>query len=129
MANLSLKKIMSGKLSEDISEPSDQILKGVMMLFKQSTGLNPAYPAFKGKSKRTNTVLYESSLSKEIRTSLMKLIFTDITLKILVSELENVIGGYKFDFSINTILTDGSVDAIHVGSIDFKDNKYYANFK
>ena len=116
-------------LNEDISEPSEQILKGVMMLFKQSTGLNPAFPTFKEKNKRTSVVIYESSLSKEIRTSLTKLLFTDIVLKIRVSELDNVIGGYTFKFSVSSILTDGTVNDVPVGSIDFKDNKYVANFK
>ncbi|NBW58560.1 hypothetical protein EBR43_12465 [bacterium] len=128
MGNLSLKNIMSGKISEDISEPSEQIMKGAMILFKQSTGLNPAFPTFKGKNKRTNSALYESSLSKEIRTSLMKILFTDINLRITVRELENVIGGYSFDFTLGINLTDGTTNIIPMGTINFKDNKYYAKF-
>ena len=58
----------------------------------------------------------------------MKLVFNDISLKIYISELENVIGGYTFKFEINCILNDGTVSTINIGSIDFKDNKYIANF-
>lgn len=132
MDKITLKSIVEGRVSlkEEISEPSEQLLKSVMMVFKQSTGLNPAFPVLKSKNKRANTVSYITSLNREIRTSIMKVLFTNIDVVITVSEVPNMIGGYEFKFSVNYNHPDGSEDSYYLGTILFKNNKLTTvNFK
>lgn len=132
MDKITLKSIVEGKVSlkEEISEPSEQLLKGVMQVFKQTSGLNPAFPVLKSKNKRANTVSYMTSLNREIRTSIMKMLFTNIDLVITVNEVPDVIGGYEFKFNVNYSHPDGSSDSYYLGTIMFKNNKLTTvNFK
>lgn len=130
MDKITLKSIIEGKsyLNEDITEPSEQVLKGVMALFKQATGMNPAFPAIKTKSKRLNTITYTTSLNKEIRTSLTKILFSNIDLNITVNEVPNTIGGYEFKFSIHYTHPDGHDNTYYIGSVNFVNNKLTPKF-
>ena len=96
-------------LSEEITEPSEQILKGAMAYFKQQTGITTGMPALDFKSKRYETINYSISLDKEVRTPVMKALFSTLTLGISVAGLRDEIGGYSFSFSINYKHPDGGV--------------------
>jgi hypothetical protein len=130
MDKITLKSLVEGRrsLKESIVEPSEQLLKGVMALFKQTTGLNPAFPSIKSRNKRYDTITYSSSLNKEIRTSLTKLLFSNIDLNVEVEEVPNSIGGYEFKFSLKYQHPDGSPEVYYVGSIEFKNNKLIPKF-
>lgn len=130
MDKISLKSIVEGRVSlkEEIAEPSEQILKSVMQLFKQTTGLNPAFPTVKSRNKRTNTISYSTSLDKEIRTAFTRMLFSIAELMITVKEIPGVIGGYEFDFTVNYTHPNGEFNKYHAGSITFKNNKLTPKF-
>lgn len=130
MDKISLKSIVEGRVSlkEEIAEPSEQLLKSVMQLFKQTTGMNPAFPTVKSRNKRTNTIIYSTSLDKEIRTALTRLLFSIIELMVTVKEIPGVIGGYEFDFAINYTHPNGEFQRYYAGSITFKNNKLTPKF-
>jgi hypothetical protein len=83
-------------LTESITEPSEQVLKGAVDVFRQQTGINPATPSVSKKG--NNFVIYSSSLEKEIRTNIMKAMFNTLSLEVVATPLPNIIGGYSFLF-------------------------------
>jgi hypothetical protein len=129
---LLLSLFYASAIAWSFSEPQGQgdfsSLEGVMALFKQATGMNPAFPAIKTKSKRLNTITYTTSLNKEIRTSLTKILFSNIDLNITVNEVPNTIGGYEFKFSIHYTHPDGHDNTYYIGSVNFVNNKLTPKF-
>jgi hypothetical protein len=115
-------------LNEEITEPSEQVLKGAMNVFKQNTGIVAGMPVFVGKSKRTGSIYYEINLDKEIRTNVMKALFTSLVLKVEARELPGVIGGYSFKFEFSYIHPNGNSNGLDIGLVFYKDNKYIAKF-
>ena len=128
--SISLKKILESKktLTEEIVEPSEQILKGAMACFKQQTGIVAGVPTLVSKSKRTGTLIYEISMNKELRTPAIKAIFKDLTLKIVVDELENVIGGYIFVYTFSYTHPSGGSNGVDIGTVYYKNNKFIGKF-
>jgi len=111
-------------LSEEMTEPSEQILKGAMAYFKQQTGITTGMPALEYKSKRYETINYSISLDKEVRTPVMKALFSELTLDISVAGLRDEIGGYSFSFSINYKHPDGGSNGKSVGTVFYRNGKY-----
>jgi len=115
-------------LSEEMTEPSEQILKGAMAYFKQQTGITTGMPALEFKSKRYETINYSISLDKEVRTPVMKALFSELTLDISVAGLRDEIGGYSFSFSINYKHPDGGSNGKPVGTVFYSNGKYTGRF-
>ena len=115
-------------LSEEITEPSEQILKGAMAYFKQQTGITTGMPALDFKSKRYETINYSISLDKEVRTPVMKALFSTLTLGISVAGLRDEIGGYSFSFSINYKHPDGGRNGKSIGTVFYSNGKYTGRF-
>jgi hypothetical protein len=115
-------------LSEEMTEPSEQILKGAMAYFKQQTGITAGMPALEFKSKRYETINYSISLDKEVRTPVMKALFSELTLDISVAGLRDEIGGYSFSFSINYKHPDGGSNGKSVGTVFYSNGKYTGRF-
>ena len=115
-------------LSEEITEPSEQILKGAMAYFKQQTGITTGMPALDFKSKRYETINYSISLDKEVRTPVMKALFSTLTLDISVAGLRDEIGGYSFSFSINYKHPDGGRNGKSIGTVFYSNGKYTGRF-
>lgn len=115
-------------LSEEMTEPSEQILKGAMAYFKQQTGITTGMPALEFKSKRYETINYSISLDKEVRTPVMKALFSELTLDISVAGLRDEIGGYSFSFSINYKHPDGGRNGKSVGTVFYSNGKYTGRF-
>jgi len=115
-------------LSEEITEPSEQILKGAMAYFKQQTGITTGMPALDFKSKRYETINYSISLDKEVRTPVMKALFSTLTLDISVAGLRDEIGGYSFSFSINYKHPDGGRNGQSIGTVFYSNGKYTGRF-
>jgi len=115
-------------LSEEMTEPSEQILKGAMAYFKQQTGITTGMPALEYKSKRYETINYSISLDKEVRTPVMKALFSELTLDISVAGLRDEIGGYSFSFSINYKHPNGGSNGKSVGTVFYSNGKYTGRF-
>ena len=91
-----------GRLTEEVIEPSEQVIKGVQKELKLRTGIN----AVLGLDKKSPTALYYASdLSKEIRTPVLNSLFSSMTLDITAVP-SGQIGGYTFSVSINYLLNN-----------------------
>ena len=110
-------------LREEISEPSDQMLKSVMSFFKSKTGINALLPVLSHKSKRFDILIYNTDLSKEIRTPVLQSLFETLSLKIEVANLKNSIGGYTFTFQIEYTHPGGGSNGRTIGTVIYKDNR------
>lgn len=123
---ISLRKLIESEiqasLTEEIEEPSEQILKQATAYFKDKTGINVSVPMLRGKSKQYDEIYYETDLEKEIRTPVMKALFSSLVLSVTVKELRNVIGGYKFDYSLTYSHPNGKSDKLHLGIIYYRNN-------
>lgn len=109
------------QLTESVVEPSEQIIKGMLRELKLQSGIN----AIVSMSKSTPTALYyEADLSKEIRTPVMRSLFKSLSLNITCTQLQNVIGGYAFEISINYTHPQGGSNGKTLGVIYFQNNKY-----
>ena len=86
-------------LSEEVVEPSEQILKGAMAFFKQQTGINAGIPTLESRGRRSDALYYTTSLDKEIKTPVLKNMFKELNLDISVYSLREDIGGYSFNFN------------------------------
>jgi len=113
-------------LTESITEPSEQILKGAVDVFRQQTGINPATPTLTKKG--NNVVVYSTSLEKEIRTNIMKAMFNSLALEVVVTPLPNIIGGYTFLFRFKFVHPFGKQETLESGTVLFKNNKFSAQF-
>jgi hypothetical protein len=125
-----LKKLIESEvrkaLTESITEPSEQILKGAVDVFRQQTGINPATPTLTKKG--NNVVVYSTSLEKEIRTNIMKAMFNSLALEVVVTPLPNIIGGYTFLFRFKFVHPFGKQETLESGTVLFKNNKFSAQF-
>ena len=125
---ISLRKLIENEiqaaLNGDITEPSEQILKQATAYFKDKTGINIRVPMLVGKSKRRNEIYYEADLEKEIRTPVMKSLFSSLVLSVVVEELHNSIGGYQFDYSFSYKHPNGKLDKLHLGTIYYRNNVF-----
>ena len=113
-------------LTESITEPSEQLLKGAVDVFRQQTGINPATPTLTKKG--NNVVVYSTSLEKEIRTNIMKAMFNSLALEVVVTPLPNIIGGYTFLFRFKFVHPFGKQETLESGTVLFKNNKFSAQF-
>ena len=125
-----LKKLIESEvrkaLNEAVVEPSEQVLKGAVDVFRQRTGINPATPTL---SKKGNTVVvYAASLEKEIRTNIMKAMFNSLSLEVVATPLPNIIGGYSFLFRFKFVRPFGRQETLESGTVLFKNNKFTAQF-
>lgn len=134
MAKLLLKKILEtntkSMLTEDLIEPSEQILDGAVKFFKQRTGIQiSARGIVPIKSKRYNTLTYEISLDGEIRSALMQNIFQTLKMEIVVEAVANQIGGYVFLFSLSYIHPKGAgQNKLDLGAVYYINNTYKGKF-
>jgi len=123
---ISLRKLIETEiqsaLTEEISEPSEQILKAVTAAFKSKTGINTGLPIFTSKSKRYNEIYYEVDLDKEIKTPIMQSIFRTLKLSITVTALSDSIGGYVFNYQYQYTHPSGGSNGLNLGTIYYKDN-------
>jgi len=113
-------------LTEAIVEPSEQVLKGAVDIFRQQTGINPATPSLTKKG--NNFAIYSTSLEKEIRTNIMKAMFNTLSLEVVVTPLPNMIGGYSFLFRFKFMHPFGKQETLESGTVLFKNNKFTAQF-
>jgi len=113
-------------LTEAIVEPSEQVLKGAVDIFRQQTGINPATPSLTKKG--NNFAIYSTSLEKEIRTNIMKAMFNTLSLEVVVPPLPNMIGGYSFLFRFKFMHPFGKQETLESGTVLFKNNKFTAQF-
>lgn len=115
-------------LSEEIVEPSEQILKGAMAYFKQQTGINAPMPSLESRGRRSDALYYSTSLDKEIRTPVMKNLFSELNLSISVYPLKDHIGGYSFMYSFSYKHPKGGSNGLEIGTVFFIDGKYKGRF-
>ena len=113
-------------LTEAITEPSEQLLKWAVDVFRQQTGINPATPSVTKKG--NNFVIYSTSLEKEIRTNIMKAMFNTLSLEVVATPLQNIIGGYSFLFRFKFMHPFGKQETLESGTVLFKNNKFSAQF-
>jgi hypothetical protein len=85
-------------------------------------------PALESKSKRYETIRYSISLDKEVRTPVMKSLFSTLTLDISVAGLRDEIGGYSFAFDINYTHPNGGSNGKSVGTVFYSNGKYTGRF-
>jgi hypothetical protein len=113
-------------LTEAVVEPSEQVLKGAVDVFRQQTGINPATPSLTKKG--NNFAIYSTSLEKEIRTNIMKAMFNTLSLEVVATPLPNMIGGYSFLFRFKFMHPFGKQETLESGTVLFKNNKFTAQF-
>jgi hypothetical protein len=130
MSKTALKKLIESEirkaLTEAVAEPSEQVLKGAVDIFRQQTGINIATPTLISKDSRSAT--YSVSLDKEIRTNIMKALFNSLSLEVIAIPLINSIGGFEFSFFLNFTHPNSKRESINIGSVYFKNNKYITKF-
>jgi hypothetical protein len=130
MSKTTLTKLIESEvrkvLTEAITEPSEQILKGAVDIFRQQTGINVATPTLISKDSRS--VSYSVSLDKEIRTNIMKALFNSLSLEVIAVPLQNSIGGFRFNFFLNYKHPGERESSMSIGRVDFKNNKYVTRF-
>jgi len=115
-------------LSEEVVEPSEQILKGAMAFFKQQTGINAGIPTLESRGKRSDALYYTTSLDKEIKTPVLKNMFKELNLDISVYPLRDHIGGYSFNFNFSYKHPKGGSNGLEIGTVFFIDGKYKGRF-
>ena len=114
-----------GRLTEEVIEPSEQVIKGVQKELKLKTGIN----AVLGLDKKSPTALYYSSdLSKEIRTPVLQALFATLFLDVTCRQIPNSIGGYAFEVSINYTHPQKGSNGLDIGTIWYMDGKFKSKF-
>jgi len=124
---MKLKDLIESKqrLTEEVIEPSEQIIKGVQKQLKLKTGII----ATLGLNKQKPDVLYYTcDLSKEIRTPVLQALFNGMTLDIACSTMRNTIGGYMFSVSINYTHPGSGSNGRDIGTIWYADGKFKSRF-
>ena len=122
-----LKTIMESKsrLTEEVIEPSEQIIKGVQKELKMKTGIN----AVLGLDVKSKTALYYTSdLSKEIRTPILQQLFDSMNLTAVCRAIPNSVGGYAFEISINYTHPNRGSNGLDLGTIFYENNKFTSKF-
>jgi len=113
------------QLTENVVEPSEQIIKGVQKELKMKTGINAMLSLNKsGKSE----LYYSYDLSKEIRTPVLQALFDTLSLDIVCRQIPNSIGGYAFQISINYTHPQRGSNGLDIGSIYFENGKFTSKF-
>lgn len=118
---MKLTTILKRKLNEDISEPSDQILKGAMKALKIKTGINAQLTLIKSKPE---VLYYTMDVTKDLRSPLMLAIFENMTLDVTCRNVPNSIGGYAFEISANWKHKGGGSNGKDIGVVFFENGKY-----
>jgi len=114
-----------GKLTEEVIEPSEQVIKGVQKELKMKTGIN----AVLGLDKKSPTALYYSTdLSKEVRTPVLQALFSTLSLDVSCRQIPNSIGGYAFEVSINYTHPQKGSNGLDIGTIWYMDGKFKSKF-
>lgn len=113
--------LKKGKLTEDVVEPSEQILKGAMKALKIKTGINAQLTLVKSKP---NALFYTMDLSKELRSPILQAVFATMTLDVTCRNVPNAIGGYAFEISANWTHKNGGSNGKDIGVIFFENGKY-----
>lgn len=114
-----------GRLTEEVIEPSEQVIKGVQKELKLKTGINVVL----GLDKKSPTALYYASdLSKEIRTPILQALFATLSLDATCRQIPNSIGGYAFDISINYTHPQKGSNGLDIGTIFYMDGKFKSKF-
>ena len=118
---MKLTTILKRKLNEDISEPSEQILKGAMKALKIKTGINAQLTLVKSKPE---VLYYTMDVTKDLRSPLMLAIFENMTLDVTCRNVPNSIGGYAFEISANWKHKGGGSNGKDIGVVFFENGKY-----
>jgi hypothetical protein len=115
-----------GRLTEEVIEPSEQVIKGVQKELKLKTGII----AVLGLNKKSPSALYYTTdLSKEIRTPILQALFATLSLDVTCRQIPNSIGGYAFDVSINYTHPQKGSNGLDIGTIWYMDGKFKSKFK
>jgi hypothetical protein len=127
--NSVLKKLIESEvrraLKEAITEPSEQIIKGAMEMFRQQTGINVATPVIT--TRDANSIVYTTSLDREVRSNIMKSLFKSLSLRVSVFPMPEQIGAYSFVFEYVFKHPGKKLDTIDIGTISYQNNKFEAN--
>lgn len=111
-------------LTEEYIEPSEQIFAQAMKTFKANTGIITPMPTFVSKSKRYDSAQYAVDLAKELRTPLLKALYTSMELSVSVTPLRDKIGGYSFTYSLNWKHPNGGTNGYTLGTVFYYDGIY-----
>jgi len=113
------------RLTEEVIEPSEQIIKGVQKELKAKTGIITTLTP--GKKSRTG-INYTSDLSKEIRTAVLRSIFSTLSLDVYCTPIPDSIGGYSFSVSVNYTHPRGGSNGVDIGTILYENNRFKSRF-
>jgi hypothetical protein len=113
------------RLTEEVIEPSEQIIKGVQKELKAKTGIITTLSP--GKKSRTG-IKYTSDLSKEIRTAVLRSVFSTMTLDVYCTPIPGSIGGYSFSVSIDYTHPRGGSNGVDIGTIFYENNRFKSRF-
>jgi hypothetical protein len=69
-------------------------------------------------------VEYEYDFSKEIKTAVMRSMFKELSLSVVVYPLQNEIGGYSFKFQWGYKHPSGGSNGLTIGTMFFTQGKY-----
>lgn len=111
-------------LNEEFIEPSEQIFNEAMKTFKANTGIITPKPTFVAKSKRYDQAQYAVDLVKELRTPLLKALYTSMELSVSVEPIRSHIGGYSFVYSLNWRHPNGGTNGYTLGTVFYYDGTY-----
>ena len=113
------------RLTEEVIEPSEQVIKGVQKELKMKTGINVVL----GLDVKSKTALYYTSdLSKEIRTPVLQQLFDSMNLTAICRSIPNSVGGYAFEISINYTHPNRGSNGLDLGTIFYENNKFTSKF-
>jgi hypothetical protein len=119
-----VKRALAEAAPGDFEAPSEQIMSGALKTFKQQTGIViPAGPAPTGKQAR-GFIEYEYDFSKEIKTAVMRSMFTSLTLGVTVYPMQDEIGGYAMKFQWWYKHPAGGSNGVSIGTVIFSQGKY-----
>ena len=124
---MKLKTILESRkrLTEEIVEPSEQIIKGLQKHLKLKTGIIATLGLEKIKP---TYAYYTCDLSKEIRTPVLQALFSSMTLDVTCSTIPNEIGGYAFSISINYTHPTGGSNGLTIGTIWYTNGTWKSRF-
>jgi hypothetical protein len=109
---------------EAFPEPSEDLLKQAMAVFKTNTGINVPMPTLKVKDKRYELVIYEIDMAKQLNTPLLKALYSSMTLKVEASSISSKIGGFAFKFTLQWRHPSGGSNGYTLGNALYYDNSF-----
>jgi hypothetical protein len=122
MANVKLTNIIKGTLNEITAEPSDQLLKSAMQIFRQETRIQAPHPVLAGN--KQDVLYYVSNLNNEVKSHLFRKLFKSVSLQVEVRSIPRVIGAYTFEFVIRYSTEKGKYETKSLGLIKYENNDF-----